>query len=328
VQFKKPIRTETLLAFVFAGGLLSSQLPVSSQTKQNSSDSLAQQIANSAQMRHENRAYQLLQLATAYLTGASSAAVEKQYKASQIPAMRGRQFRIREAMWTDRAEQVSSEDSSYANGFKLKFAKSGDESRSLAVAALKQGLKQADQSSDEFARLNMYFIASKLFDKIGNNVEAQKCNAVLEKAFQSCEGTPIPDEAHVKAAASILNSMAYGIIPNHIPERDTPQDRRPLVKSFSEEDFKAAQKIRLRAAAMVDRLGAGSDVRRRVHRDLTLWYMQLGKPELAQKEKQTLFDLVGRNDDSLLYPQAGACGHLVWWQKKSESGSAIMCGMG
>jgi hypothetical protein len=328
VQFRKPVRTKTLLAVAFAGGLLNSQLPAWSQGKSSASDSVIKQIANSAQIQHEKRAHELLYLATAYLTSASAAAAEKQYKASEFARMRGRQFKIREAMWIGLAEQISSEDSSYANGFKLKLATSGDESRSLAVAALKQALKQADQSSDEFARLNMYFIASKLFAKIGNNVEAQKCNAVLEKAFQSCEATPVPDEAHLKAASSVLDAIAYGIIPIAIPVQNTSQARSPLVKSFSEEDFKAAEKIRLRAAAMVDRLDAKSDVRRRVHRDLTLWYMKLGKSELAQKEKQTLFDLVGRNDDNLLYPQAQACGHLLWWQKQMETGPKIMCGMG
>ncbi|MDR3617421.1 MAG: hypothetical protein P4L53_27950 [Candidatus Obscuribacterales bacterium] len=328
MQFKKPIRTQTLLAVAFAGGLLNSQLPAWPQAKSVASDSVIQRIANSAQLQHERRAYELLYLATAYLARASVAAAEKQYKASEFPRMSGRQFKIREAMWTGLAEQISSEDNSYVNGFRLRPATSGDESKLLAIAALKQSLKQADQSSDEFARLNTYFIASKLFAKIGINVEAQRCNAVLEKAFQSCEGAPIPDEGHLKAAASVLEAMAYGIIPNHIPVRDTPQDRRPLVKSFSEEEFKGAEKIRLRVAAMVDRLDANSDIRRRVHRDLTLWYMQLGKSELAKKEKQTLFDLIGRSDDDLLYPQAGACGHLVWWQKKMETGPKLMCGMG
>jgi hypothetical protein len=55
--------------------------------------------------------------------------------------------------------------------------------------------------------------------------------------------------------------------------------------------------------------------------------MQMGKPELAERQKQVLFELVGVNDDSILYPQSIMCGQVAWWHpEKVEVGGA--CGMG
>jgi hypothetical protein len=97
--------------------------------------------------------------------------------------------------------------------------------------------------------------------------------------------------------------------------------------SFAEKDLYESEKLKLRAAAMADRLNSKSDIRRKAHRDLSLWYSRIGKIEVAEREKQILFELVGCKKDSILYPQSGMCGHLVWWNPEPVS-FAERCGMG
>jgi hypothetical protein len=49
--------------------------------------------------------------------------------------------------------------------------------------------------------------------------------------------------------------------------------------------------------------------------------------ELAEKEKQILFELVGLHDDTILFPRSVGCGHVVWWEKEPNI-FAVECGMG
>jgi hypothetical protein len=129
----------------------------------------------------------------------------------------------------------------------------------------------------------------------------------------------------------VLNSMAFGIVPLQISDRPLGENfagfRIKPIGPVSEGDFKQSEMLKQRAAAMVDRLDASDDLRRRTHRDLALWYKQLGKSEKAEKEKHILFKLVGSHNDSILYPQSPGCGGLVWW-KSEKLTRFIDCGMG
>jgi hypothetical protein len=121
-----------------------------------------------------------------------------------------------------------------------------------------------------------------------------------------------------------LNSEAYGLISIVIPDIKPTSTQ---AKSFTEEVFDTSEKLKLRAVAMTDRLDATNHLRRKAHRDLSLWYSQLGKTELAEKEKQTLLELVGTKDESILYPYVQMCGHLVWW-RDPRSHDMMACGQG
>jgi hypothetical protein len=77
---------------------------------------------------------------------------------------------------------------------------------------------------------------------------------------------------------------------------------------------------------MIDRLDAKHLVRWMAHRDLVLWYRELGKLDLAEKQKQILFELVGLNDDRILYPKKRRMGRLVWWLLTAMS-MGCACGM-
>ena len=310
--------------------MLNSQLPALCESKSESTDSVIQQIANSTQISPEIRAYYLLRLASLYLAGGNRVAVETQFRRVVIEPSKSWLFRVDDFLvsWAD---EVASEGRSTNHGSNLKTEAKpdsqsiADENSILANASMQKALMHLDKTSDKFAKLNMYFIAARLFQEMGNTDDMRKCNAVLDDAFQSCEGNTQIDEGQIKAASSVLNSMANGLIPVQI--QDLPSGQQTPVKPFTEKDFNESEKLKLRAIAMVDRLDVKNHVRRKAHRDLALWYTQLGKMDRAEREKLTLFELVGVKDDSILYPQYAGCGQLVWWQKEPAT-LPFVCGMG
>jgi len=302
----------------FAGSLLSAQQTALSENKLETSDSVIRQITDETQITPEARAFYLLNLASCYLNGMSRAAVEAQF-ASGLQEPNPRRSGL-SSKW----ETILG---SWANDISTKrfYPYVPEKNLALANEAIQDALIQVDKGSDNYAKLNVYFLASLFFEKSGNINGAKQCVKVLEKGFRSCEERSPVDEQEVKACASILNTMAFRRIPLLIP--DHSYDLPKHVLDFTQEDFDASVKLKLRASAMVDRLPATNHQRRKAHRDLALWYLQLGKPNLADKEKEILFDLVGSKDDSILYPQQQGCGHFVWWEKPGTV-FGYECGMG
>jgi hypothetical protein len=340
VAIEKPMRSKALLAIAFAGGMLNSQLPTFSETetKSESTDSIIQKIANSTQNSAESRAFYLLTLAHDYLIEANKTTVEAKFTrilnetdARSWPLSNPR---VWESILVSWADMVSLEARPKDLGFNARTeAKANSPSKEnlvFANTAIEMALTQLDKASEKYAKLNLYFIASQLFRRTGNTDGVRRCNEVLEEAFQSCEGGSPIDEEQTRATSSILNSMANGLLPVQIPDlhpRDNPLEEQTPVKPFTEKDFKESEKLKLRAVAMLDRLDTQNHLRRKAHRDLALWYKQLGKVESAEREKQILFELVGTKDDSILYPQQAGCGQLLWWVKEKRVVD-IGCGMG
>ncbi len=322
---RKSTKRKALLAIVFAGGMLNSPLPALSENKVESTNSVIQGIDNNAQIEPEVKAYFLLKLASNMLDGSDWHTVEAQYRSFANAPSKIRSWESLLVYWSD-----------YVAGHKAEPMDAhllSDENRALTNTAIKIALVQLDKSSNKFARLNLYFIAADLFQKMGNADGVRKCNKVLDAAFKSVEekNSPVDEEA-IRAASSILNSMAYGFVPIRIPEGNLGLHRKGIqsvqeILSFPEKDFEESEKLKLRAATMLDRLSPKNHLRRMAHRDLTLWYMQLGKTAMADREKQILFELVGSNDDRLLYPQSVGCGHFTWWQTDKRI-IAAGCGMG
>jgi hypothetical protein len=198
--------------------------------------------------------------------------------------------------------------------------------RSLANMALQRAVSQIDQVSDEWVKLHLYFIASKLFQSIGNFEEKRKCDTAINNEIQSYEANSQVNENQIDAASSLLNLMSTCVINVWIPDMK-PTDSHTRVPSFRKKEFKECEKLKLRAVAMVDRLDAQNDIRREMHRNLSLWYKGLGKTQLANKQKQVLFELLGFRDENMLYGQKVGCGVVVFWQKEPVK-SVIVCGMG
>ncbi len=332
----KPTRRSALLAVAFASGLLSSPVPAHAEDKTESVDSVIQRIQNSPESTPDFRAFNLLLLANRLLEGATNLAGEFS-TASTAQGFRQRnpaRWENSLVSWAERFASygnVKNEGNDSKTHVKLDSKLMPAENRVLADKAIRTALMSADKSSSKFSKLNLYFMASKLFERSGNADGMRTCCKVLAEAFQSCEGNSAVDPEQIKACASVLNSMAYGLIAVQIPEfnpKDSPgtANRTPEI-SFSEKDFIASEKLKLRTISMVDRLDAKDHVRRKGHRDLALWYMKLRKKQLAEKQRQILFELVGFKDDSVLYPQHEGCGSFVWWKKEKLQGG-FDCGRG
>ncbi len=361
------MRRRALLAIVFAGGLLNSPLFALSQPavapkaeakttpdaepkpepnletrsepnlEPKSSESLIAEIANNAQLKPEIRAYYLLQIANGYLVGKSEATIVEQFKFT-VNEVNSRRLYRRAEMWESSLvsfAKVVSEYRTFKPGTTARKSNAKSDSQSisaknaaLATQAIQKALIEADQTSDQFAKLNLYFVASRLFEEIGNIDGMQKCNEIVDKTIQSCEQGSNDDPIEIKAASSILNSMAYGLIPVSIPDYKFFTYQQSSVPPFTEIDFKESEKLKLRANALVDRLDATNHVRRKAHRDLSLWYTKLGNDAMGEKEAQVLFDLIGIKDHALLYPAAQGCGRVVWWQVTDTRATRSYCGMG
>ncbi len=328
-QIRELKRKKALLAIIFASGVLNTQLPVFSESETQSTDSIIEQLANSTTISPEIRAYSLLSLARSYLKGGDRTKTEAAF-ANIISAPThfkpSSRWHNELGSWANQASFEARAASSAKPKTELHsgIQEISAENLVLATEALHQVVTHLDNVSGTFAKLNMYFIASRLYKRLGNFDEMKKCDKVLETAFYAAETGSSVECEQIYAVSSILNSMAYGLIPIHIADHQSQQIA--TINLFTENEFKESEKLKLRAAAIVDRLLPGDHVRRKVHRDLALWYMKLGKVEKAESEKQALFKLVDSKDEKILYPQHGRCGGLIWWVTVSVfSGS---CGMG
>jgi hypothetical protein len=305
-------------------------MPVLCKNEPDSKNPLVQLIARKADVKPEGRAYYLLRLAEAYLKSDGSETAEAQLTFS---------FNGTSTFWLERhlnenlrrwADQIAAEkilvlqatDSRMKVRSKSKLK--GDNYEDPAASAIHQAALLLDETPNRFAKLNLYFIASRLLLKMGKVDESSKYRALVDNEILSCEGSSPTTDKLIIAAASVLNTMAFGIIPVEIPDlaRLTTQ-----AFSYTEDQFDECEKLKLRAAAIVDRLDVENHVRRKVHRDLVIWYTQLGETAKAEEQKQILYKLVGVDDDRILYPHRGACGSLVWWYTGSVSGGGL-CGMG
>ncbi|HIA55776.1 MAG TPA: hypothetical protein EYN91_27440 [Candidatus Melainabacteria bacterium] len=310
---------KAILSILFASGIVNSQLPAASENSA-STDSAIQQLATNPQMKPEVRAYYLLRLASCYLTDTPKRVVEGQFT------------NVRSNDWTFSTSEkwvkllTAFEETSRTQSIEAK----NDDYRTLADVAIQKAMNELGKSSDAVPKLHMYLIASNLCQKIGNKEGELKCKKILEATIEASERNASTDEDQLIAVSSILTSMANNIIPVRIPDLDpkkNPWAQEPRVKQFTEKEFAESEKLKRRSVALADRLSPDSHERRKAHRDFALWYSALRKPQLAEKEKQILFKLVGSNDDDVLYARPAGCGHVTWWQKPKQVG-IMGCGMG
>lgn len=329
VAIEKPMRSKALLAIAFAGGMLNSQLPASSETetKSGSTDSIELKIAKNPRITPEIRALYLLRLAREYLNDVKKSEIEMRfiYLASESSKS-----------WTiDTWEMIvkswpapTTHDSSGP-----KDTTFHSENKILATKSINLALEQLNNATDKYARIGLHFIAWRLFREIGNANGIKICSKALDADFEAYEENETFDEEKIRTTYSILNLLANSLIPVFIPDfkpEDSPaMQQQTQVNPYTESDFKESEMLRRRAVGSTDVLAPDNDFRRKAHRDLVLWYSLLGKKEMAEREKKILFELVGIEDDSILYPQSGFCGHLVWWtiEKRSRSHEPF-CGMG
>lgn len=331
---------KAIIAIAFAGGILNPPSVALSEPIIDLNSSVVRQIAKNESITPELRAYNLLRLAnTCLVDQRGRAAIEDSFK--QVAQQTKNTFSPFQGRWgnlfTHWVESLAA-DGRIINSVsptaqmkspilppKIIEKNIPDESKTLAKKAILEAISQLTNVSDEYVKLNLYFVASRLSKKIGMTETMRECDAILETAFKSCEGKTSVSEQKLKAAASVLSTMSYGALPIRIPEYKQSEQ---AVTSFEEKDFKESERLKLRAAAISDRLETQTHERRMAHRNLALWYMKLGKVELADKQKEILFRLIGIEDDSILYPESRGCGRVTWWQKHSGIGATVGCGMG
>lgn len=318
----------------FASSMLNAQHPALSESPAVSADSIIQTLATNSQMKPEVRASHLLRLASCYLTNTPLNVVDAQFANIRADVWVFSDPEKWESNIENWADQISRDVRATSSGTKTKLASQLDP-RSisnrkfvLANTAIQKAMAQLEKTSESFAKLNLYYIASRLFQKIGNTDATQKCNKVLETALQACEKNKNADVEQIRAASSVLNLMANELISIRVADANSPLELQMIEKKpFAEMVFKQCEQLKLRSVAVADKLPAKDHNRRKAHRDLAIWYMVLGNNEKAVQQKQILFKLVGVKDDNVLYPHQVGCGHLAWWVTKRSSFHGA-CGMG
>lgn len=151
---------------------------------------------------------------------------------------------------------------------------------------------------------------------------------ISKAAVKAIEEDDSASEEAIDAVISLFDVLAYGLIPLRIADHELGQIKLDdATKSSTADRFVDAEALKLRGMVLADRLDMDSHVRRKAHRDLALWYQELGKVELAERQKERLFELIGVRNDRLLYPQSGGCGSLIWWKAEAPKYS-YDCGMG
>lgn len=315
-------REVALLAFLIAGGLLHSPSASAASVDQ----SLIERVSHARSVSPEGRAFYLITIAESILRGDKSVPLQDQYvnmlSEPTYVFSPGRGDSEFLPVWIKRvSRQTHSETSSEIH----------PKQTALAITALNEALSSLSMAGNKSRALYFYYAASILYKRLGDREGAQRCEGHWDKAILDGERAHVVDEAEVKALVSILNALADKWAYVDISDRPLSDEisPKPPTKSVSDQDFKHSETLRLRAVGLADKLDEKNHTRRKVHRDLALWYMALKKTELANQEKAKLFELVGVRDDSLLYPQSAGCGFVNWWKTASASGgSSVLCGMG
>lgn len=187
MPMKKPMQRKALLAIAFAGGLLTSQLPAFCEDAIKSTDSPIQILAKSKNLSPECRTEQLLHLARAYLSGEKKSEIESHYAtAGNWQDHRTWRSEKNMASWAD---MVSAEPYRIRHGIGKRPVNQpishqiDSENLVLANEAIENALAQLPNSKNEFAKLNMYFIASLFYQQTGNVKGAQNCNKNFGRGF-------------------------------------------------------------------------------------------------------------------------------------------------
>lgn len=330
------MQRKALVAIAFAGAMLNGSLELPAKSESNSTaESVIEQIATDTEEFPEIRAHRLLGIANTLLEGKSKADIAKfNLSPLRISHRANRFWKSSLTSWTNLA----------ARDFRSKTGKSeqshlAEENKILADSIIQKALVNLDNSTDNFSKITLYFVALKMYLQTGNADGMKRCQKVLNDAAKTCDHDKNQlDDNLIIGTATVLNAEANAIFPVTIP--DSPLSIKSEIKlphKIKQADFEQSEKLRLQAATILDRLGPTEHERRKAHRDLALLYSALGKNDKGNKEKRRLFELVGTDDESILYPISGICGSLVWWTsaKKSRVGTfdepAIAderCGMG
>lgn len=323
----RPAKTKALLAIAFAGATLTTQPVALCREAHPPSASAIEAIENNSQAAPETKAFYLLQLAYCYITGGDATSLEKELKTSGLPANQALSRRMGRHwlsvnLWSSSVSLMSHSETVKREIIKKEISL---EDHATADKAIVAAMTQLSHGYSDPQALHLYLIASCLSRMTGNAKNEQNCTKILSDAIQAREVNKTLDGMQIKVVASILDSMSYGLVPIRIPDYEGQTAEK--VRTIDMKNFDESERLKLRAAALLDRLPNNDQERRKAHRDLALWYLQFGKADKSLREKEVLFKLVGVRDDKILYPQPGTCGHPLWWSTVKVA-DFEKCGMG
>lgn len=320
--------SRAMLSVLFASGLMTAP-PSLAETIVTPSDRAIERIGSATGISLEGRSLNLLNVARSILDGAN---VDQIFQDESL-------YKVEPTYVLRRSYNGSPLSDQWVEGFvRAEISKpsvvpkpepptkdqlrSADHATQLAVKLLKE-------APDSSTKLQMYFVASLLFKRIGNAQAATGCDDCIEQSVKNCEDDLGSSPEAVTEAVSVLNSMAYRLAPVPIPRDRYTRfsiERKDLGPSITEDAARKSENLRLRAMKLADRLPPDNHVRRMVHRDLVFFYKHFDRQNLADEQKQILFQLVGVSDDRILFPLSELCGQAVWWKQTGQI--AALCGRG
>lgn len=301
------MRKKALIALAFAGGLANtfSFTPGIAQNTAKPMDNGPAKHLPQMQNIPEVQALFLLIFANSLLSGSRVEQAEKQYTAASADVSDAWIPRNRPSLYFSFAEQVSSESIKEQSALDKKATK-------LADQKIEEALSRLENATDAVGKLDLLYAASCLDKQLGNAKRAKSNEDKVDAIIANCEnGKNVLDPWQASAAISVLDARAFKIIPIHISDFEPLTNIRQA--TYTDEQVQEAEKYKLRALAIADRLPTTEHVRRKAHRDMTFWYRILDKPVQGELQMQEVFNLTGSTDEDILNPSKGSSGELVWW---------------
>ena len=285
MQIEKSILKKSFVAVLFASGMLNSSLLAFSDVETVSSESVVKGIAGNTAYDAKARAYYLFRFASRLADVTDEKAVVNQFRFLTKDASKYYGWESGLETWTRQICYANHETDANVGKFFRPFTPA--ENVILATTSAREAIKLLESASDEFVKLNLYFVASGLFRKLGENKDAEKCKTIVENAVRACESDQKSGDGKIRAVSSMLNSEAYGFISVQVSEVNpsvtsagVPKGRyydfwSPPVEAeiYEEKDFHDSENLKRRAILLADRLPKTDDLRRKAHRDMALWYL-------------------------------------------------------
>ncbi|MBX3138729.1 hypothetical protein KF707_21040, partial [Candidatus Obscuribacterales bacterium] len=298
-------KRQVAIAIMFASGSLFSTSDVIAKQPAADGSTLQYLVSNTA-LSNEVRAYYLLRLADSYIEGDGRArSVSLEMKAGTRNPLQYFGFVDMEGFYEDVSysyakylltQSLAKKTSDKAESNSLANDEAAASNMALADDAIQAALKELKQSSNEPRKLNLYFAASKILQKKGDLAGSKRCEDAFNDMIRDAESSDKPKPELVAAANAIFGLLAKAILPVQIPTFVAGSfGEQPLAPLASPpaEAILDSEALLLRGLKLVDRLPSSDHNRRKAHRDMVLWYRQVGMMPQAEEQKLILFSLVG-----------------------------------
>lgn len=187
----------------------------------------------------------------------------------------------------------------------IKAAKIADDA--LAMAS------RMPPASDE--KIDVLFSAISVYDGTGNKTKKQALIVEIDRTIATLEANQKLTATQIKSTAQHLNSLADLYVPmlnwrrsmNQPPVRISTGAASKHSYSVTQPDFDTAEKYRLRAMALYDKLPANDGDRIHAQRSIVAWYKLYDQTEKYNKQLCKLGAMLGTNNLNVLFPPPAPC---------------------